>query len=126
MSSPNRGRGSQSFFTLVAVGLASIGVCGVISYSLAHRSTETGADGARVLRVVLNQGVTLGAAGVVLGVAAAAWLTLYLKTLLFGIEPLDLHTFTTIVVLLFGLTLLTSWVPAAAGDTCRSGCCASG
>ncbi len=106
------------FFTLVAVCLAAIGVYGVISYSVARRSTEIGirmamgADAARILRMVLKQGLVLGGAGVVIGVAAAAWLTRFLKTLLFQIQPLDVPTFTGTVVLLFALTLLASWIPA--------------
>jgi putative ABC transport system permease protein len=107
-----------AFFTLVAVCLAAIGVYGVISYSVARRSTEIGirmamgADAGRILRMVLKQGFVLGGAGVVIGVAAAVWLTRFLKTLLFQIQPLDVPTFTTTVVLLFALTLLASWMPA--------------
>jgi putative ABC transport system permease protein len=83
-----------------------------------RRSTEIGirmamgADAARILRMVLKQGLVLGGAGVVIGVAAAAWLTRFLKTLLFQIQPLDVPTFTSTVVLLFALTLLASWIPA--------------
>jgi predicted permease len=107
-----------TFFTLVAVALAGIGVYGVISYSVARRSTEIGirmalgADSPRILRMVLRQGVVLGGAGVVIGLGAALWLTRFIKTLLFGIEPLDVPTFTVTVVLLFALTLFASWVPA--------------
>jgi len=107
-----------TFFTLVAVALAAIGVYGVISYSVARRSTEIGirmamgAEPARILRMVLQQGIVLGAAGVTIGVASAVWLTRFLKTLLFGIQPLDAPTFVTTVVLLFALTLMASWIPA--------------
>jgi predicted permease len=107
-----------TFFTLVAVSLAAIGVYGVISYSVARRSTEIGirmamgADSARILRMVLKQGVMLGGVGVAIGLGAAVWLTRFMKTLLFGIEPLDAPTFTATVVLLFALTLLASWTPA--------------
>jgi predicted permease len=107
-----------TFFTLVAAGLAGIGVYGVISYSVARRSTEIGirmamgADGARILRMVLRQGVVLGGAGVLIGLGVAVWLTRFLKTLLFGIQPLDVPTFTVTVILLFALALLASWMPA--------------
>lgn len=107
-----------TFFTVVAVILAGIGVYGVISYSVARRSTEIGirmamgADTGRILRMVLSQGMVLGGAGVAIGVAAAIGLTRFLKTLLFGIAPLDVPTFAATVVLLFGLTLLACWMPA--------------
>jgi putative ABC transport system permease protein len=107
-----------TFFTLVAVALAAIGVYGVISYSVARRSTEIGiriamgADPARILRMVLRQGIVLGVAGVAIGVASAVWLTRFLKTLLYGIQPLDAPTFVTTVALLFALTLMATWIPA--------------
>lgn len=107
-----------TFFTLVAVALAGIGVYGVISYAVTRRFREIGirmalgADRARILRMVLKQGLALGAAGVVIGVGAALWLTRFLKTLLFGIAPLDIPTFGVTVALLFGLTLLATWRPA--------------
>ncbi len=107
-----------TFFTLIAVSLAVIGVYGVISYSVARRSTEIGirmaigADSARILRMVLKQGFVLGAIGVAIGVGAAVWLTRFLKALLFAIEPLDAPTFAATVVMLFVLTLLATWLPA--------------
>jgi putative ABC transport system permease protein len=107
-----------TFFTMVAVALAGIGVYGVISYSVARRSNEIGirmamgADAPRILRMVLRQGVMLGAAGVVIGVGAAVWLTRFLKTLLFGIQPLDAPTYAATIALLFGLTILACWMPA--------------
>jgi putative ABC transport system permease protein len=90
----------------------------VISYSVARRSTEIGiriamgADPARILRMVLRQGIVLGVAGVAIGVASAVWLTRFLKTLLYGIQPLDAPTFVTTVALLFALTLMATWIPA--------------
>ncbi|HET8550518.1 MAG TPA: ABC transporter permease [Bryobacteraceae bacterium] len=107
-----------SFFTLVAVGLAAIGVYGVISYSVARRTTEfgirmaIGADSPRILRMVMRQGVLMGGAGVLVGIAAALWLTRFMKAMLFGIQPLDLPTFAGTVVLLLAITLLASWRPA--------------
>ncbi|MBV9745173.1 MAG: FtsX-like permease family protein [Acidobacteriia bacterium] len=107
-----------TFFTVVAVLLAGIGVYGVISYSVARRSNEIGirmalgADSARIIRMVLRQGVMLATAGVLVGVVAAVWLTRFLKTLLFGIQPLDLPTFAATIALLFALTMLACWMPA--------------
>jgi putative ABC transport system permease protein len=107
-----------TFFTLVAVGLAAIGIYGVISYSVTRRSMEIGirmamgADGGRILRMVLRQGAVLGGVGVVIGVGAAVGLTRFLKTLLFAIQPLDFPTFLASVGLIFALSLVASWVPA--------------
>jgi putative ABC transport system permease protein len=107
-----------TFFTTVALALAAIGVYGVISYSVARRTSEIGirmaigADSGRILRMVLKQGALLGAAGVIIGVGSAIWLTRFIKSILFAIEPLDVPTFAATVLALFGLTLLASWIPA--------------
>jgi ABC-type antimicrobial peptide transport system permease subunit len=71
-----------------------------------------GADSGRILRTVLKEGALLGAVGVVIGVSGGAGLTRLIKSILFGIEPLDMRTFATAVLLLFGLTLIASWIPA--------------
>jgi predicted permease len=107
-----------TFFTTVALALAAIGVYGVISYSVARRTAEIGirmaigADSGRILRMVLKQGALLGAAGVAIGVGSAVWLTRFMKSILFAIQPLDLPTFAITVLALFGVTLLASWIPA--------------
>ena len=107
-----------TFFTAIAVGLAAIGVYGVISYWVARRTSEIGirmaigADRARILRMVLKAGVGLGVAGVLIGLGGAVWLTRFLKTVLFGIDPLDVKTLAMTVALLFVLTMMASWIPA--------------
>ena len=107
-----------TFFTIVAVTLAAIGVYGVISYSVARRTNEfgirlaIGADRSHILGMVLKQGALLAVAGVTIGVGVAVWLTRFLKSFLFAIEPLDMPTFGATVILLLGATLLASWIPA--------------
>jgi len=107
-----------TFFTAIAVCLAAIGVYGVISYWVARRTSEIGirmaigADRAHILRMVLKEGVGLGAGGVLIGLGAAIWLTRFLKTVLFGIDPLDVKTLAMTVTLLFTLTIVASWIPA--------------
>jgi ABC-type antimicrobial peptide transport system permease subunit len=107
-----------TFFTAVALALAAIGVYGVISYSVARRTPEIGiriaigAESGHILRMVLLQGALLGAIGVVIGVGVAAWMTRFMKSILFAIQPLDIPTFVVTVILLFGLTLVASWIPA--------------
>ena len=91
---------------------------GVISYSVQRRTTEfgirmaLGADTANVLRIVMRQGAILGGTGVAAGVITAIIFTRYLRSLLFGIEPLDFRTFAITVVTLLAITLFASWRPA--------------
>jgi putative ABC transport system permease protein len=107
-----------TFFTAVALALAAIGVYGVISYSVARRTGEIGirmalgADGGRILFMVLKQGALLGAVGIGVGVGVAVSLTRFLRSILFAVEPLDVPTFASTIVVLFAITLLASWIPA--------------
>jgi predicted permease len=107
-----------TFFTTVALALAAIGVYGVISYSVARRTGEIGirmalgADGGRILIMVLKQGALLGAVGIGVGVGVAVSLTRFLRSILFAVEPLDVPTFAGTIVALFAVTLLASWIPA--------------
>jgi putative ABC transport system permease protein len=105
-------------FALIALLLSAIGVYGVMSYSVEQRSQEMGlrmALGARpsdVLRLVTGHGVRLAAVGIVLGLAAAFWVTRLLESLLFGVSTTDPVTFGTIAVLLGSVALLASVIPA--------------
>ena len=107
-----------TFFTCVALALAAIGVYGVISYSVTRRTTEIGirlaigANTGHILKMVLFQGAILGTIGVAIGVLSAAWLTRYLKSFLFAIQPLDVPTFAVTVLMLLAVTLLATWIPA--------------
>jgi predicted permease len=110
-----------SLFGLIAQLLAAIGLYGVLAYSVSQRTQEIGirmalgADRARVLRMVLRQGMALTVAGVALGLAAAFVLTKYVETLtsmLFGIEAHDPVTFVAIPLGLTLVALLACLVPA--------------
>jgi putative ABC transport system permease protein len=105
-------------FAAVAVGLASIGIYGVMAYSVSQRTREMGirmALGARpweVLGLVLRQGLILTAGGVALGVAGATAVTKYLSGMLFGLTPLDLSTFLAVVCLFSVVATAAVYVPA--------------
>ena len=105
---------------LAAVGLvlATAGIYGLIAYSVAQRTREfgirmaLGASRDRILRGVLLQGLTLGAIGVAVGLAAAAVLTRTLNTFVYGVSTLDTPTFAGVSLLLLGVAALASVVPA--------------
>ena len=107
-----------SGFAAIAVGLAAIGIYGVMAYSVAQRTREIGirlALGARhsnVLRLILREGAATTAAGIVVGLAVAAAVTRYLEGMLFGLTPLDLPTFGGVSVIFAAVATLASYVPA--------------
>ena len=110
--------GMLSVFAGVAVLLAVIGIYGVMSYSVTQRTHEIGirmALGAQqgdVIRRVLRQGFRLTALGIVIGGAAALGLTRAMATLLHDVSPTDPITFVAVTVVLVGVALLGSWLPA--------------
>jgi putative ABC transport system permease protein len=71
-----------------------------------------GANAGRILGMVVRQGAILGASGIAVGVISAVMLTRLMRTLLFGIEPLDVPTFVVTIAVLLAITLLASWLPA--------------
>ncbi|HYU30546.1 MAG TPA: ABC transporter permease [Thermoanaerobaculia bacterium] len=105
-------------FAGLALVLASVGVYGVISYSVSQRTHEIGirmamgADRGAVLRMVLAQSLALTLAGVVLGLACAAGLTRFLAGQLFGVSATDPAIFAAVAVLLILVALVASWLPA--------------
>jgi macrolide transport system ATP-binding/permease protein len=108
----------SSFFGLLALVLAWVGLYGLLSYEVARRTREIGirvAVGAQqrdVLRLVVGQGIFLVLVGVVLGAAAAIGVTRFLASLLYNVHPVDLLTFTAVVALLLFATLAACYVPA--------------
>ncbi len=107
-----------TLFSAVALGLAAVGIYGVISYSVAQRTNEFGirmAMGAQrrdVLAMVLGQGLMLGAAGVGAGAAGALLLTRFMRGLLFGIDSVDAVTFASMAAMLAGVAVAAVLAPA--------------
>jgi len=105
-------------FAIVALGLASLGIYGLMSYAVAQRTREIGvrmALGAQmsdVLKLVVGQGMKLALVGVVLGLVASVALMQLMKTLLFGVSATDPLTFILIALLLTVVALLACWLPA--------------
>src|SRR6185369_3979824 len=105
-------------FAGLATLLSAVGIFGVMNYSVALRTREIGlrlaigAQPRQVLLLVLRQGLLLTVAGLVLGLAAAFALTRLLSGLLFGVEAVDVTTFTSISLLLVVVSLLACYLPA--------------
>jgi putative ABC transport system permease protein len=107
-----------TFFAVVALLLAAIGVYGLTAYTVTQRRQEIGirmALGARtadVVGMVVRHALLLTAAGLGIGLVASYALSRPLAVLLFGLSPHDFVTFTAIPALLGGIALVASWLPA--------------
>jgi putative ABC transport system permease protein len=105
-------------FACIALLLASIGIYGVVSYSVSQQTHYIGvrmALGARpfdILKMVLKQGLLLATVGVTIGVVASLGLMRLLKTLLYEVSTTDLGTFGGVVGVLFIVALLACYLPA--------------
>ena len=102
----------------MALALGIIGIYGVISYAVAQRTREIGirlALGAQkneLKWMFVRSALTLTIIGVAIGTAAAAALTQSMKSLLFGISPLDPITYLTVPLFLAAVAILASYLPA--------------
>jgi putative ABC transport system permease protein len=113
-----------SIFAAVAFVIATVGIYGVISYAVSQRTHEIGirmalgAQASDVLRMVIWRGMSLTLIGVTLGLAAALALTRVLKNqfldtnLLFNVSATDPATFALIALLLVGVAMIASYIPA--------------
>jgi len=105
-------------FSGVALLIATVGIYGVISYTVARRSKEfglrmaLGAQPTNILGLVMKQGFLLTVAGVAVGFGAALGLTRLMASLLFMVEPTDLGTFSSVSALLVAVALFACYLPA--------------
>ena len=105
-------------FAAVALGLAIVGIYGVVSYLVGERTAEIGirvALGARrsdVLRTILGDGMKMTLLGVTIGLAAALGLTQLMASLLFGVSATDPLTFGCVALLLAAMALAACYFPA--------------
>jgi predicted permease len=108
----------SSFFGLLSLSLAGIGLYGVLAYAVSQRTREIGirialgAQPGAVLRIVLRQGLILTLLGVGIGLAASLGATRLLESQLFGVTPTDPVTFVVAPILLLTVALLAGFVPA--------------
>jgi putative ABC transport system permease protein len=105
-------------FALIALVLALIGIHGVMSFAAARRALEIsirealGAERLDILGLLLSQGLRLIAAGLALGVLAAAALTRFLSGILYQVSPTDPLTFVAVAAVVAGVATLACLRPA--------------
>ena len=98
--------------------LAAVGLYGVMAYAVAGRTKEIGirmalgAGHGRVRRMILTEGLALAAAGTLAGLLISAASMRLMRSLLYGISPIDPLTYAAVATFLTAVALLASYVPA--------------
>jgi putative ABC transport system permease protein len=118
VAEPRFRAGLVGAFAVLALILAAVGIFGVLAYSVGQRTREfgirmaLGAQSRDVLRLVMREAVVITAAGIAVGLAAAAFVTRTLTTLLFAVDPVDPRTFAATAAVLSSVALVACAVPA--------------
>ena len=105
-------------FAVIALLLAAFGIYGVMSFAVAQRTHEIGlrmalgAGSSQVLGMILKEGMTLGAIGLVIGLAGAYGVGKLMRNLLFGIGTIDYGAFSAVAAILMLSAFLACYVPA--------------
>jgi putative ABC transport system permease protein len=105
-------------FALIALFLASVGLYGVVAYTVGQRTQEIGvrmAIGARasdVMRMVLGGGMKLAAAGVAIGIAAALALSRLVASMLYEVTPFDPASYAATILVLLAVSAMACYLPA--------------
>jgi ABC-type antimicrobial peptide transport system permease subunit len=108
----------SSFFGLLALVLASIGLYGVMSYAVARRTSEIGirmAMGARsrdIIRMVMSETMILVLIGTFIGLGAALAVTRLIASVFFGLTPSDPVTITVAILMMTAVAALAGYLPA--------------
>jgi ABC-type antimicrobial peptide transport system permease subunit len=106
-------------FGLLALGLAALGLYGVMTYTTLRRTSEfgvrmaLGADGSQVRRMVLREAMMLAAGGTLVGVPLALAATRLLRSQLFGVETVDLPSLAAALAVLVVSVAIAGYLPAA-------------
>lgn len=105
-------------FSFIALVLASVGVYGVVAYSVSQRSREfgirmaLGAGPGRVTRLVVRQGFALAGIGLIAGLIIALLVMRYVSSIMFGVSPTDPVVYGTATVTMGVVAVLASYIPA--------------
>ncbi|HEY9450549.1 MAG TPA: FtsX-like permease family protein, partial [Gemmatimonadaceae bacterium] len=105
-------------FAAAALLLATVGIYGVMAFTVVQRTREIGvrialgAHTRRVFALVLRQGMVLAGIGVIVGLAGSLAVTRFLQSLLFGISATDPVTLVAVALLLGAVTLIGAYLPA--------------
>jgi ABC-type antimicrobial peptide transport system permease subunit len=108
----------SSFFALLALALACVGLYGLLSYEVARRTRELGirmalgAQRRELMRLVVRRGLLLALAGAVIGTGAAIAVTRLMAEMLYGVRPYDPPTFAGVCILLVLVALVACSIPA--------------
>lgn len=108
----------SSSLGILGLFLASLGIYGLMSYSVAQRTHELGirialgATRSDILRLVLGQGLRISLVGLSVGLAIALGVTRVIAAMLYGVKPTDPVTFGGVSLLLTAVALLASYLPA--------------
>ena len=107
-----------AIFSMVALLVATVGLYGLIAYSVAQRTQELGirlalgADPSDIVLLVMRQGLLAAAAGVLVGLGGSFLLTHVMKSLLYDVSSTDLRTFTLSAVVFLAVAVVASYIPA--------------
>jgi putative ABC transport system permease protein len=105
-------------FALVALALASLGVYGVVAYTISHRTKELGlrmllgADDHELLLATLSRGAALVACGLVAGIVVALATSRLVSSFLFGVQALDALTYVAVVGVVGTIGITATYLPA--------------